>query len=123
MFARSHTVTVTTDGSGNATAYTGGVVNGRLFEIRYVKTDFANDLTITVTGETTGIALWTETSVNASATRCPRQATYTVIGIAAVYTDDGKPVLDYLVLADERIKIVIASGGVTKTGTFYFVLG
>lgn len=113
-------VSVTTDSGGDATAFSSGAITGKLSQIRYVKTDFANGSTITVTAESTGETLWSETNVNASATRAPRQATHTTAGVASVYaSNDG--VLDKIAIANDRVKIVVSSGGDTKTGTFHFV--
>jgi len=121
MYVNRQTVALTTNGSGAATGYT-EPVNGRVLEIVYVKTDFADGSTMTVTGNTTSTPIWAESAVNASATRAPRQATHGTTGTAATY-DATRPVLDYIPIADERIKIVIAAGGDTKTGTFYITVG
>lgn len=118
------TVTVTTDGSGDATAYTEAFA-GRISQIRYVKhgsTPFADGVDFTLTVEGTGEGLWTETNVNASATRAPRQATHGVDGAAALYAAGGAAVLDKIVVAQDRAKIVIASGGAAKIGTFHFLI-
>lgn len=119
-YAQRVSVAVTTDGSGDATAYSERVT-GKLSQIRYVKTDFDNGSTITITAESTGETLWTEAAVNASATRAPRQATHTTAGVAATY-DGTRATLDKISLANDRIKVVVASGGATKTGTFYFLV-
>ena len=121
MTLKRHTVSVTTDGSGAATDYS-EVLSGRLSQIRYVKTDFANGSTFLITAEATGETLWSESNVDASATRAPRQATHTVLGAAALYAGSGVAVLDHIVLAADRVKIVVSSGGATKTGTFYIVV-
>lgn len=115
-------VAVTTASDGSATAYSAGPVTGKVSQIRYVKTDFADGSTITVTSEATGETIWTEASVNASATRAPRQATHSTAGAAALYAAGGTAVNDKIALASDRIKIVIASGGATKTGTFHIVM-
>lgn len=120
-YAQRIAVSVTTIADGSATAYS-GVVTGKLSQIRYVKTDFADGSTITITAEATGETLWTEAAVNASATRAPRQATHSTAGAAALYAAGGAAVNDKIALANDRIKIVIASGGDTKTGVFHFVL-
>lgn len=120
-YAQRVAVTVTTAADGSATAYS-GVLTGKLSQIRYVKTDFADGSTFTITSEATGETLWTETAVNASATRAPRQATHSVLGAAALYAAAGAAVNDQIALALDRIKIVIAAGGATKTGVFHFVL-
>ena len=113
----NHSVTVTTDGDGAATAYA-GPLRGVLSHIRYVKDDFDNGSTFTITDEETGATLWTETSVNASATRAPRHATHSTAGVAATY-DGTRAVLERIPVA-ARAKIVISSGGATKSGTFHF---
>lgn len=114
-------VAVTTIADGSATAYS-TVVTGKLSQIRYAKTDFADGSTITITAEATGETLWTEAAVNASATRAPRQATHSTAGAASLYAAGGTAVNDKIALANDRIKVVIANGGDTKTGTFHFVL-
>jgi hypothetical protein len=52
----------------------------------------------------------------------PRQATHSTAGAAALYAAAGTAVNDKIALANDRIKIVIASGGNTKTGVFHFVI-
>lgn len=121
MYTKTETVVVTTDGAGAATAYT-GYITGRIFEIRYVKTDFADGSTMTITKNISGTTVWSEAAVNASATRCPRQGTCSTAGVAATY-DGTRVVNDYIVVADEQLKIVIAAGGVTKIGTYYITWG
>lgn len=121
MYAERHTVALTTDGDGNATGYT-PVVTGRVISIRYVKTDFADGVDVVVTAEATGEVIWDEDDVNASATRAPRQATHSVAGVAALYAAGGAAVNDHIVVAQDRVKIVVASGGVAKSGTFHVVV-
>lgn len=118
---RRFKVTVTTDGSGAATAYTPRL-QGELHSIHYVKTDFANGVDFTITSEATGESLWAESDVNASAVRYPRQATHSNAGVAALYAAGGTAVQARSALASDRIKIVIAQGGATKTGTFHFLV-
>lgn len=120
-YAQRVAVTVTTAADGSATAYS-DVLTGKLSQIRYVKTDFANGSTFTITAEATGETLWSESNVDASATRAPRQATHSTAGAAALYAGGGTAVNDKIALANDRIKIVIASGGATKTGTFFIIL-
>lgn len=122
MFAKRYTVTVTTDASGAATAYSETIPYGELSQIRYVKTDFANGVDFTITAEVTGETLWTESDVNASATRAPRQATHSTAGVAALYVALGTAINDKIAIANDRVKIVIAQGGDTKTGTFYILV-
>jgi hypothetical protein len=121
-YARRLTVTVTTAADGSATAYSDPIEYGLLSQVRYVKTDFSDGSTFTITSEATGETLWTETGVNASATRAPRQPTHSAGGAAALYAAAGAAVNDKIALAMDRIKIVIASGGSTKVGVFHFLM-
>ena len=120
-YARRLVVPVTTAADGSATAYS-EVLTGKLSQIRYVKGDFDNGSTFTITSEATGETLWTEAAVNASATRAPRQATHSTAGAAALYAGAGAAVNDKIALADDRIKIVIAAGGNVKSGVFHVIL-
>jgi hypothetical protein len=114
-------VAVTTAADGSATAYS-EVCTGKVSTLRYVKTDFADGSTITITSEATGETIWTETGVNASATRAPRQATHSTAGAAALYAGGGAAVNDKIAVANDRLKIVIANGGNVKSGAFHIVL-
>jgi len=125
MYVRKFTVPVTTDGSGDATAFTAldgrgnaDQINGRVVSIAYTKTDFATGVDFTITDETTGQTIWTEANVDASKTVAPRQATHSTAGVASLYAAAGTAVQGDVFVANERIKIVVANGGVTKTGSF-----
>jgi hypothetical protein len=120
-YAERHVVTVTTAADGSATAYSPNIT-GKISQIRYVKTDFDNGSTITLSAEATGETIWTEASVNASATRAPRQATHSTAGAAALYASGGVAVNAPIIMANDRVKIVIASGGNAKTGTFHILV-
>lgn len=119
-YIQRQAVSVTTASDGSATAYS-ETVTGKLSTIRYVKTDFANGVDFTITSEETGETLWTQNDVNASATVAPRQATHSTAGVAALYAAAGSAVNDMIGLANDRVKIVIASGGDTKSGVFHLV--
>lgn len=124
-FARRLTVAVTTASDGSATVYSDSIDYGLLSQVRYVKdgsNGFSDGSTFTITAEATGETLWTESAVNASATRAPRQATHSTAGAASLYASGGTAVNDKIAIVNDRIKIVIASGGATKTGIFHFVL-
>lgn len=114
-------IPVITAADGSATVYS-ELCTGKVSTVRYVKTDFDNGSTITLTSEATGETIWSETGVNASATRAPRQATHSTAGVAALYAAAGAAVNDQIALADDRIKIVIAGGGNVKSGTFHIVM-
>jgi hypothetical protein len=115
------TIKVTTNTSGDGTGYS-AVVSGEISTVRYVKTDFANSSTITITLETTGETVLAESNINASASRAPRQATHTIAGAAALYAGSGTAVNDRIIAVQERIKVVVAGGGSVTTGTFYVTL-
>lgn len=120
-YATRETVAVTTAADGSATAYT-GVVTGRIQTVIYVKDNFVNGVDFTITVEGTGEGVWTEDNVDASATVAPRQPTHDNVGAASLYVAGAEPVEDYIVVANDRIKIVIADGGNVTNGTFYVVM-
>ena len=121
-YAERHAVSLTTDASGDATGYT-PVVTGRIISIRYVKTDFDNGVDFTITGEDSSQNIWVESNVNAAKTVAPRQATHDTVGVASLYAGAGEPVEDHIVVAGERVKIVVASGGNVKAGAFHVIVG
>ena len=120
-YAERHAVTITTDAGGDGTGYT-PVITGRIQAIHYAKTDYAAGVDFTITAEATGETIWTESNVNASATRAPRQATHATDGTASLYAAAGEPVEDYIAVAEDRVKIVVAQGGDTKSGTFHVIV-
>lgn len=125
MYAQRLAVTATTNASGDATAYSEVIPYGMLSQIRYVKPaglSYTDGYTLAITLEATGETLWGEAAVNASATRAPRQATHTTAGAASLYAGSGTAVTDKIAIVGDRIKIVIASGGDTKSGTFHFLI-
>lgn len=121
MYAERHDITLTTDASGDAVGYI-PVSTGRLINLIYTKTDYADTVDFTITAEATGQTLWSELNVTASKTVAPRQATHSTAGVAAVYAGAGEAVLDHILLAKDRIKIVVAQGGATKVGKFTAVI-
>lgn len=116
MYIRRVTITATTDAAGAATVYSARIT-GKLLGIVYVKTDFATGVDFTITSEATGETVWTQANVDASAVKYPRRLVQDTVGvdIAATY--------DSIYLGNDRVKIVIATGGITKTGTFYLLMG
>ncbi|MBI5111306.1 MAG: hypothetical protein HZA68_04940 [Rhodovulum sp.] len=118
---RRYKVTVTTAADGSATAYSPRIA-GRIEQIEYVKGDFADGVDFAITGEATGVGLWSESNVNASAVRAPRQPTHSQVGAALLYAAGGAAVADKIALASDRVKIVIVQGGNAKTGTFHILL-
>lgn len=121
MGAERQTITGTTESDGTLTAYS-DVINGRISSIQYVKTDFDDGSTMTFTGDETGLEVMAETGINASTTRAPRQATHDILGAASLYAAGGLAVEDHIVLANERLKLVVAAGGNAKAGTWHITI-
>lgn len=121
---RRYKVTVTTAADGTVTAYTPRI-SGRLHSVSYVKPgagSFTDGVDFTITRELTGESVWTEANVNASASRYPRVPTQDGVGAASLFAAGGEPVETFLGLGNERVKIVLASGGNAKTGDFHFLV-
>lgn len=118
MYAERKSITLTTNGSGDVTGYI-DVAHGRVMSLHYVKTDFTDGVDFTITVEATGEGLWTELNVNAAASKYPRVPVHDLAGVLAAGTSIVEPTF----LARDRIKIVIAAGGATKTGEFIAVIG
>lgn len=126
MYCERHTVSITTDASGDGTGYTTQNVTGRILQVQYVKAgsgNYADGVDFTVTEEATGNTIWQESNVNASAIRAPRQPTHSTAGAAALYAAGGAAVNDHIHVVNSRIKIVVAQGGNAGTGTFHIVVG
>lgn len=127
MFIERFDFTLTVDASGAATVYSDRIVTGLIRQIRYVP-DGTNPLAtgadLVITGETTGLVIDTLTNIGTSSTQwAPRAATSDVTGAAALYAAAGTAVNDQIAISAERIKIVVAQGGVSKTGTLYIWVG
>ena len=116
MHAESHAISFTTNTSGAATAYTSTDVNGRIQQIQYVKDDVSNGSTITLTGATTGVPIFAITGMNASATHQVRRAVTDAVGAT-------NATMGFVVLANERIKCVVSSGGSEKSGALAIISG
>lgn len=122
MGVRRYTVAITTNGSGVGTGYTSGDVRGRIHSLQYVPSGsvpYAATVDMTITGEDTGLAILSLTDVSGAFTYAPRMATHDVLGAASLYAAAGEPVEDHLVVSGERVKIAIAQGDASKSGTFY----
>lgn len=121
-FPRVFSVALTTDSSGDVTAYTPHV-HGEIVNLIYIKTDFANGVDFVITTEKTLQIVWDEDSVDAAKTVSPRQATHSTAGVAATYDDVGGNAINGPIYAVvERIKIVIANGGSVKTGVIKVIV-
>lgn len=134
MFIQEFSAVVVTDADGDATAYLGpatpdggvGPINGYLSQLLYRKPGsggYSDGVDFTITTERTARNLWVQVNVNASADVAPRVPTHDTAGVASLHAAGGEPVEDRIALANERIKIVVGSGGDTLTGTFYALIG
>lgn len=121
MAVRRFTIPITVDASGDAEVFT-PTIFGHLVSFRYVKDDFADGVDFVVTTEDSGQTLWSEESVNASATRHPRAATHSVAGAASLYAAGGTAVNAPIAIGGERIKIVVADGGNATSGTLHVLV-
>ena len=122
MGVKRFTAAATTDASGDAEVYTSADVRGRIHSVQYVPdgvAPFAATADVAVTGEDTALALLSQTDVSAAFTLFPRAPTHDTSGAASLYAAGGESVEDHLVVSQERVKIVVAQGGDTKSGTFY----
>ena len=109
-------ITLTTDGDGDAVGVFTGNRIGFVQSITYDKDDFADgvDFTIVVTG--TGETLWTDTNIN---------ATETVYPVAQRNGTDGAAlanIYDRIALINDSVTVTVASGGATTSGTFTLTL-
>lgn len=126
MYIERIALTLTVDASGAATVTSEKYLTGRVLQLRYVP-DGANPLDtnadLTITGETTGVEVLTWTNIGtAAATKAPRQAVHGVTGTGLVYAGTDI-VAEPVYLAGERLQVVVAGGGVSKTGTLHVLIG
>ncbi len=121
MTQRTVKLTGTTDTSGALVVTTERAVRGRIVSVRYVKSDFADGSTMTLSLETTGTVVWQQTGVNASVTVYPRAQVHSGTGVGLTY-DGTQPVCEPVPVAGERLVMTVANGGNTKTGTWYVTL-
>jgi hypothetical protein len=116
MFIKRQTVAFTTTAGGAATVYS-DAINGELLSIRYKYGDADTGADFTITTEDTLQPIVTVTNAGTSSVQWqPRQSIHdsAASAIAAQY--------DKIALASERIKIVVAQGGATKSGTFEILI-
>jgi hypothetical protein len=121
MTIRRFNVAVTTAADGSATAYS-PYLSGYIHAIEYLKTDYADGVDFTITAEVTGETIWTESNVNAAKVCLPRAPTHSNAGVASLYAAAGEAVNDRIALGRDRVKIVLASGGNAKSGTFVILV-
>ena len=109
-----------TAADGSATEYIGPLY-GQLDTLIYTKAaanNYADTVDFTITKESTGEGVWTEANVTASDLTRPRVITQDLVDADSTTLVIREPIL----FAGERIKIVLAGGGASKTGTFTALL-
>lgn len=118
-------ITVTTDTGGAATVFSSKPFTGRVLAIHWVKPGSGGitGATFTITSEATGESILSVSSVSSSTDWYPRGPVHTIAGAAVLYAAAGQPVTDAIAIVNDRVKIVVASGGNTLTGTFHIVIG
>ena len=123
MHVERHALVVTTAAGGGATVFSSRPVRGEVLQIRYVPdgtSPLATGADVDITGDVSGVVVLNQDNIGTSAfTKAPRQPTHDEAGVASLYAAAGEPVEAPMVLADERIKLVVANGGDTKIGTFH----
>lgn len=121
-FARRVQVSITTSAGGAGTGYSVPVA-GRVLEVLYDGGfDAGADITVTTKDGLQSVLAVTGVAA-AAASWAPRRATHSTAGAAALYAAGGTAVLDHIYAAEDELKVVIASGGNTKTGTLTFIVG
>jgi hypothetical protein len=122
--SRKFTVVATSDADSVGTFYT-LYVSGYIESVQYVKdvtTPYTNGVDFTITVADTGEEVWVDTNINASEVVRPGAPTHTTAGVAALYAAAGEAVNDRIALGRDRVKIVLAAAGATKTGTFVITI-
>lgn len=115
---RSVTVTCTTGGA--ATAYIPSstsndpAIQGKIYAVHYVRGTMSTGSDLTITAEAFAETVWTESNVAATKTVYPRRTINNTAGGSTTARES-------VVVANDRLKIVVAQGGSGGTGTFTVV--
>lgn len=108
--------TIATDGSGDATVYAASRARGIVKAVKYAPGTLDAGAALTVTGETTGVPILAVAAAGGSDVWFYPRRLVSKSADGAAATDAFAPIWVYL----ERIKIVVATGGDTLTGTITF---
>lgn len=115
-------VDIVTDSSGNATVYlTHGISrkpNGFLVCIKYTPGTLDTGADLTITGEESGIPILTKANAGTSNAFYYPRALLNAVADGAEATNAS----EFIPIKDERIKVVVSSGGDTKTGAIEVIL-
>ena len=113
---------IVTDGSSNSTQVTSGVYSGFVHAVRFelgTASSISTAATFTITGEDSHLDILVDSNTSAAHTVYPRTVIHTT-GAAALALSSGQ--WDRIPIADERIKVVFASGGASKFGSLIFMI-
>jgi len=121
-FPKKFTLTGTTASDGSLTCYSTSANGpayafGRVIAVVYTFDDFDAGSTMTLSTEGTGQTIWTEANVDATAIRYPRLQVHSSAGVARTYNGT-QPVCVAPMVCHERLKMIVASGGDSKKGTW-----
>jgi len=109
----SVSATITTDSSGDATVYMGSRLRGRVHAIKYAPGTLDTGADLTITGDTTGVPILVKANAGTSTVWFyPR--------VIPSKNTDGNAFSDAIkdiCVLNERIKVIVAQGGDTLTGT------
>lgn len=97
-----HRINVVTDAAGDVTVYSDNEIKGKCVRV-WIDLGTLTTVDFTVTGERTAEAIYSDTGLSGDTLVAPTTA-------AGVY------------VWQERIKVVVANGGATKTGQIWFVI-
>ena len=113
-YIRAESLTITTDTTSTATAYT-PALTGKFHSLEYRPgtTAYSTSIVLTVTVEGSSQVILSTTAFNTTtmSARYPRSIIHNTAGTTIV--GDAQ-----FALADERVKVVIDSAGATKDGIF-----
>ena len=106
-------IAITTDADGAATVYSERKTTGRVVALKYVPGTIDTGAGLTITGETTGVAVLTKASAGVSTVWFYPLAISNQVSDGAASAISEVPVH----LFSERLKVVVASGGAAAAGT------
>ena len=113
---------ITTDSSGAATVYiqpgVGRGLNGFLIALKYTPGTIATGATLTITGEDSGIPIMTKANAGTSTVFYYPRAFPNAVADGAAGTVPALPIP----IKNERIKVVVASGGSGGVGSIEAVM-
>lgn len=111
MLHRSST-SITTNSGGEATAYIGTRIRGKLLYLKYTPGTIDTGADLTITAENAGTPILTKADAGTSVVFFYPRALPNAVADGAAGTVPSEPIP----IVDDRIKVVVAQGGNTATG-------